>query len=54
MLHPFDYHDRLYKMVVQSRGTRERYGTMSFSGKWRWSDAPALDLELRGTEARGE
>jgi lipopolysaccharide transport system ATP-binding protein len=54
MLHPFDFHDRLYQVVVQSRGTRERYGIMSFSGKWRWSDAPALNLELRGTETRSE
>lgn len=36
MLHPYDHHDRLYRIVVQSRGLRERYGIMSLAGSWDW------------------
>ncbi len=36
MLHPYDHHDRLYRIVVQSRGLRERYGIMSLAGTWNW------------------
>jgi lipopolysaccharide transport system ATP-binding protein len=36
MLHPFDHHDRLYELVVQSRGVRERHGTISLPAHWEW------------------
>jgi homopolymeric O-antigen transport system ATP-binding protein len=40
LLHPYDHHDRLYRLVVQSDGLRERFGILSFSGRWAWRDAP--------------
>lgn len=39
MLHPFDAHDRLYKLVVQSDELRERYGVLPLSGHWDWREA---------------
>lgn len=41
MLHPYDHHERKYQLVVQSRGLRERYGTLTLGGAWRWSNTPA-------------
>jgi lipopolysaccharide transport system ATP-binding protein len=34
MLHPYDHHDRLYTLVVQSRGMRERYGILALAAEW--------------------
>lgn len=33
MLHPYDHHERMYRLIVQS-GSNERYGTVSLSGRW--------------------
>lgn len=41
MLHPYDHHERKYQLVVQSRGLRERYGTLTLGGTWHWSNTPA-------------
>jgi lipopolysaccharide transport system ATP-binding protein len=41
MLHPYDHHDRLYQLVVQTRGMMERYGTLSLPAHWEWHDEPA-------------
>jgi lipopolysaccharide transport system ATP-binding protein len=34
--HAYDVHDRLYPLVVQSSGMRERYGMLSIPGSWDW------------------
>ncbi len=61
MLHPYDVHDRLYQVPVQSRGIGEKYGVLSLAGRWQWSEqqaptaaetrpAPAGDVALRSSE----
>jgi lipopolysaccharide transport system ATP-binding protein len=45
LLHPYDHHDRLYRLVVQSEGLRERFGMLSFSGRWAWHDTQ-VDADL--------
>ena len=39
ILHPYDHHDRIYRLVVQSTGLTERYGILSVGGQWSWQDA---------------
>jgi lipopolysaccharide transport system ATP-binding protein len=34
MLHPYDHHDRLYRLTVQSDGMRDRYGVLALKGTW--------------------
>ncbi|NJO04894.1 MAG: ABC transporter ATP-binding protein [Chloroflexaceae bacterium] len=46
MLHPYDYHDRHYQLVVQTRRLRERYGTLTLSGTWAWSNNPSRAAEV--------
>ncbi len=41
LLHPYDHHDRLYRLVVQSEGLRERFGMLSVAGRWGWRAALA-------------
>jgi lipopolysaccharide transport system ATP-binding protein len=41
LLHPYDHHDRLYRLVVQSEGLRERFGLLSVAGRWAWQAEPA-------------
>jgi lipopolysaccharide transport system ATP-binding protein len=45
ILRPYDYHDRMYQLVVQSDELREHYGVLSLGGRWAWrqgwSDGPA-------------
>ena len=36
MLHPYDYHDRRYRIVVQGAGVREHYGIIAVPGRWDW------------------
>lgn len=36
LVHPYDYHDRLYRLTVQSEGGAERFGTMILGGTWIW------------------
>jgi lipopolysaccharide transport system ATP-binding protein len=36
MLHPYDHHDRLYRLFVQSEGLRERFGVLAVSDRWAW------------------
>lgn len=38
MLVTYDHHDRLYRLVVQSSGLRERYGVLVMPGRWAWSE----------------
>ncbi len=48
MLQPYDYHDRLYRLVVQGRGLRERYGIMAIPGHWEWCEQSSdrqIDME---------
>lgn len=37
LVHPYDYHDRLYRLTIQSEGGRERFGTIALGGDWNWS-----------------
>jgi lipopolysaccharide transport system ATP-binding protein len=39
MLHTYDHHDRLYRLVVQSEGLRERYGIVAIAADWNWQPA---------------
>jgi lipopolysaccharide transport system ATP-binding protein len=39
LLHPYDSHDRLYRLVVQSDTTPERYGVFSVPARWSWHEA---------------
>jgi lipopolysaccharide transport system ATP-binding protein len=41
MLHTYDHHDRLYRLVVQSEGLHERYGTLAISATWGWRPGAA-------------
>jgi lipopolysaccharide transport system ATP-binding protein len=34
MLHPYDHHDRLYHITVQSEGLTERFGVLPLAGQW--------------------
>nr|PZN18229.1 MAG: ABC transporter ATP-binding protein [Chloroflexota bacterium] len=36
MLHPYDHHDRLYRLTVQSDQGRERFGVLALEGRWSW------------------
>jgi lipopolysaccharide transport system ATP-binding protein len=36
MLHPYDHHDKSYRMVVQGAGVREQYGMIAVPGRWEW------------------
>ncbi len=36
VLHLYDYHDRMYELVVRSDHVRERYGVMPLNGRWGW------------------
>jgi lipopolysaccharide transport system ATP-binding protein len=36
MLHPYDHQDRMYQLVVQTRGMLERHGTLSIPASWEW------------------
>lgn len=37
MLHPFDMHDRLYTLNVQSDGMADQYGMITIAHRWSWS-----------------
>jgi homopolymeric O-antigen transport system ATP-binding protein len=53
LLHPYDHHDRLYRLVVQSEGLRERFGMLSLSGRWAWHGEPVdTGLARPATEER--
>jgi len=41
MLHTYDYHDRMYRLIVQSDAVRDRYGIVVIPGKWAWQPAGA-------------
>jgi lipopolysaccharide transport system ATP-binding protein len=45
MLHTYDHHDRMYRLVVQSDGLRERFGMVSIPGEWSWRSAGVTELE---------
>jgi lipopolysaccharide transport system ATP-binding protein len=36
MLHPYDFHDKRYRLVVQGTGVREHYGIIAVRGSWGW------------------
>jgi lipopolysaccharide transport system ATP-binding protein len=50
MLHTYDQHDRMYRLVIQSEGLRERYGTIAIPAEWSWRPLipAALPLSHRG------
>jgi lipopolysaccharide transport system ATP-binding protein len=37
MLHPYDHHDRLYRLTVQSDNARDRFGVLAVEGEWVWN-----------------
>jgi lipopolysaccharide transport system ATP-binding protein len=39
MLHPYDHHDRLYRLTVQSGGPNQHYGVMAVTDRWAWHEA---------------
>jgi lipopolysaccharide transport system ATP-binding protein len=41
ILHPYDYHDRMYELVVRSDELRERYGVLSLRAHWGWREETA-------------
>jgi homopolymeric O-antigen transport system ATP-binding protein len=41
ILHPYDYHDRMYELVVRSDTLHERYGVLSLGGRWGWREGRA-------------
>jgi lipopolysaccharide transport system ATP-binding protein len=44
ILLPYDYHDRMYELVVRSDELRERYGVLSLRSHWGWrEEAPQSD-----------
>jgi lipopolysaccharide transport system ATP-binding protein len=44
ILHPHDYHDRMYELLVRSDELRERYGVLSLGAHWGWrEEAPHGD-----------
>ena len=44
LLHPYDYHDRMYELLVRSSSLRERYGVLSLRAHWGWrEEAPQSD-----------
>jgi lipopolysaccharide transport system ATP-binding protein len=47
MLHAYDHHDRMYQLVVQSRGMRERYGVLSIPAQWEWHAGADETLDQR-------
>ncbi len=47
MLHAYDHHDRMYQLVVQSRGMRERYGMLSIPAQWEWHAGADETLDQR-------
>jgi lipopolysaccharide transport system ATP-binding protein len=47
MLHAYDHHDRMYQLVVQSRGKRERYGVLSIPAQWEWHEGADETLDQR-------
>jgi lipopolysaccharide transport system ATP-binding protein len=40
MLHPYDHHERRYRIVVQGAGVREHYGIIAVPGRWEWRCGP--------------
>jgi lipopolysaccharide transport system ATP-binding protein len=48
MLHPYDHHERMYQVIVQSRGIRERYGIMSLAGNWKWQEVTDSSFDAVG------
>lgn len=36
MLHPYDHHQKRYRLVVQGAGMREHYGIIAVPGGWSW------------------
>jgi lipopolysaccharide transport system ATP-binding protein len=56
ILHPYDYHDRMYELVVRSDELHERYGVLSLRAHWDWREGPAdgqmMIPALQGGEVR--
>ena len=49
MLHTYDHHDRIYRLVVQSDGLNERYGTIAIPAEWAWQAGGAGRQRRRAT-----
>jgi lipopolysaccharide transport system ATP-binding protein len=39
MLHTYDHHERMYRLIVQSDEVRDRYGMVAIPGEWAWQPA---------------
>lgn len=39
MMHPYDHHDRLYRLTVQLADANERFGVIALGGNWSWRQA---------------
>jgi lipopolysaccharide transport system ATP-binding protein len=39
MLHTYDHHNRMYRLVVQSTALNERYGAIAIQAAWDWHTA---------------
>lgn len=38
MMHTYDHHNMLYRLVVQSNNVADRYGMLAIPGRWEWSE----------------
>jgi ABC-type polysaccharide/polyol phosphate transport system ATPase subunit len=47
ILRPYDYHDRMYQLVVQADELRERYGVLPLGGRWGWREPGMENGEWR-------
>jgi lipopolysaccharide transport system ATP-binding protein len=41
MLHPYDYRDKQWRLVVQGTSVREQYGIIAIPGRWNWQPEQA-------------
>jgi lipopolysaccharide transport system ATP-binding protein len=44
MLHTYDHHDRMYRLIMQSDHVHDRYGIVAIPGQWDWQ--PENDCKL--------
>lgn len=54
MLKPYDHHDRMYQLVVQTRGMRERYGILALAADWQHHEGDNEDNNERQRSGRDE
>jgi lipopolysaccharide transport system ATP-binding protein len=54
MLHTYDHHNNMYRLVVQSSGLNERYGAIAIPAEWTWRSAVGAAGDATGGAAGGE